>query len=159
LNTEAEREGRSPVFKPTTKNLYACGRIPVCVATEDSTFNYVVDQLYFLLYEGSGSSKVVSIFEPHTDIIIKDNRDTYYGHKICLTGGASNLILDCEILEGNPADVTLVEQMFENQKTIYDRYPSKVFLDGGFASADNLELTKGTMKIKDVCFAKKRAPL
>jgi len=102
---------------------------------------------------------VVSIFEPHTDIIIKDNRDTYYGHKICLTGGASNLILDCEILEGNPADVTLVEQMFENQKTIYDRYPSKVFLDGGFASADNLELTKGTMKIKDVCFAKKRAPL
>ena len=56
LNTEAEREGRSPVFKPTTKNLYACGTIPICVATEDGTFNYVVDQLYFLLYEGSGSS-------------------------------------------------------------------------------------------------------
>ncbi|MBM9515366.1 ISNCY family transposase, partial [Desulfobulbus marinus] len=32
--------------------------------------------------------KIVSIFEPHTDIIRKDRRDTYYGHKICLTGGA-----------------------------------------------------------------------
>ena len=43
--------------------------------------------------------KVVSIFEPHTDIIIKDRRDTYYGHKTCLTAGASNLILDCMIVE------------------------------------------------------------
>ena len=85
----------------------------------------------------------------------KDSRDTYYGHKICLTGGASNLILDCEILEGNPADVTLVEEMLENQKMIYDKYPSKVSLDGGFASKDNLEWAKGNM-IKDVCFAKKR---
>ena len=102
------------------------------------------------------SGKVVSIFEHHSDIIRKDNRDTCYGHKICLTGGASNLILDCEILEGNPADTTLVERMLENQKTIYDRYPLKVSLDGGFASADNLKMAKGTMKIKDVCFAKKR---
>ena len=45
--------------------------------------------------------------------------------------------------------------MFENQKTIYDKYPSKVSLDGGFASKDNLEWAKGNM-IKDVCFAKKR---
>ena len=119
----------------------------------------VIDQTQRRVLQGESvpaSEKVVSIFEPHTDIIIKDNRDTYYGHKICLTGGASNLILDCEILEGNPADVTLVKRMLENQKMIYDKYPSKVSLDGGFASADNLELTKGTMKIKDVCFAKKR---
>ena len=62
------------------------------------------------------------IFEEHTDIIVKDNRDTYYGHKICLTGGASNLILDCIVLEGNPADTDLVEQMLDRQKQIYDRY-------------------------------------
>ena len=29
------------------------------------------------------SEKVVSIFEEHTDIIVKDRRDTFYGHKIC----------------------------------------------------------------------------
>jgi len=119
----------------------------------------VIDQTERRVIQGESvpaSEKVVSIFEPHTDIIRKDNRDTYYGHKICLTGGASNLILDCEILKGNPADVTLVEIMLENQKTIYDKYPSKVSLDGGFASKDNLELVKSTMMIKDVCFAKKR---
>jgi len=99
--------------------------------------------------------KIVSIFEEHTDIIIKDRRETHYGHKICLTGGASNLILDCVILEGNPADTDLVEQMLDRQKQIYDRYPLKVALDGGFASKDNLAKAKAR-KIKDVCFAKKR---
>jgi len=99
--------------------------------------------------------KVVSIFEPHTDIIRKDNRDTFYGHKVCLSQGASNLILDCLILEGNPADTNLVEPMLDRQKQIYNRYPLKVSFDGGFASRDNLQKAK-SRKIKDVCFAKKR---
>lgn len=101
------------------------------------------------------SEKVVSIFEPHTDIIKKDRRETYYGHKICLSGGPSNLITDCLIVDGNPADTTLTDQMLDRQKQIYDRYPLKVALDGGFASKDNLKSAK-TKGIKDVCFAKKR---
>jgi hypothetical protein len=43
---------------------------------------------------------------------------------ICLTGGASNLILDWVILEGNPADTDLLEQMLDRQQQIYGRYPS-----------------------------------
>jgi IS5 family transposase len=101
------------------------------------------------------SQKVVSIFEPHTDIIVKDRRETFYGHKICLTGGASNLILDCLILEGNPADSTLAISMLDRQKEIYGQYPLKTCYDGGFASKDNLKEAK-SRKIKDVCFAKKR---
>ena len=50
--------------------------------------------------------KIFSIFEPHTDIIIKDRRDEYYGHKVCLTGGSSNFISDCLIVDGNPADTS-----------------------------------------------------
>ena len=99
--------------------------------------------------------KIVSLFEPHTDIIVKDRRETFYGHKVCLTGGASNLIVDCLITDGNPADTTLTETMLDRQNEIYGRYPLKVALDGGFASKDNLNIAKG-MKIKDVCFAKKR---
>jgi IS5 family transposase len=99
------------------------------------------------------SEKISSIFEPHTDIIIKDRRDKFYGHKICLTGGASGLILDCLILEGNPADSTLSDEMLDRQKDIYGRYPLKVSLDGGFASKSNLKSAKGK-GIKDVCFAK-----
>ena len=101
------------------------------------------------------SEKIFSIFEEHTDIIIKDRRDKYFGHKICLTGGGSNLLIDCVITDGNPADSTLTEQMLDRQKEIYGRYPLKVALDGGFASKKNLEKAK-EKKIKDVCFAKKR---
>lgn len=105
----------------------------------------------------AAQEKVVSIFEPHTDVIVKDRRDTIFGHKICLTGGASNLILDCLIVEGNPADTDLAIPMLDRQKQIYGRYPLKVCFDGGFASKDNLKQAKAApRKIKDVCFAKKR---
>ena len=57
LNTEAEREGRERPFKPTNKGLRACMIIPTQVAIEDRLFGTVVDQLYFLLYEGSGDAK------------------------------------------------------------------------------------------------------
>lgn len=99
--------------------------------------------------------KIVSLFEPHTDIIKKDRRETFYGHKICLSVGASNLVTDCMILKGNPADTTLVEEMLKRQDQIYGRYPLKVAMDGGFASKENLCIAK-SMNIKDVCFAKKR---
>lgn len=101
------------------------------------------------------SEKVFSLFEPHTDIIVKDRRENFYGHKICLTGGKSNLILDCVIVEGNPADTTLTETMLDRQQDIYGRYPLKAALDGGFASKENLAKAKAK-NIKDVCFAKKR---
>jgi IS5 family transposase len=101
------------------------------------------------------SEKIVSIFEPHTDIIVKDRRDTFFGHKVCLTGGRSNLIMDCSIENGNPADTELVEKTLNRQNEIYGRYPLKAALDGGFASKANLDIAKG-MEIKDVCFAKKR---
>ena len=101
------------------------------------------------------SDKVVSLFETHTDIIVKDRRDTFFGHKVCLTGGASNLIVDCLIVDGNPADSSLTVEMLNRQKELYGRYPLKVALDGGFASKDNLNKAK-EKQIKDVCFAKKR---
>jgi transposase, IS5 family len=101
------------------------------------------------------SEKVVSIFEPHSDIIVKDRRDTYYGHKVCLSGGPSNLITDCWVVEGNPADSTLTTEMLDRHQRIYGRYPLKAALDGGFASKENLRVAKAC-GVKDVCFAKKR---
>jgi IS5 family transposase len=118
----------------------------------------VIDQTKRRVMRGEkveAGDKVVSIFEPHTDIIVKDRRDTIFGHKICLTGGASNLILDCWIVEGNPADVDLAIPMLDRQKKLYGRYPLKASFDGGFCSKDNLKLAK-SRRIKDVCFAKKR---
>jgi transposase, IS5 family len=101
------------------------------------------------------SEKVVSLFEPHTDIIKKDRREIFYGHKICLTSGRSNFISDCLIVEGNPADSSLTVEMLDRHDQIYGHYPKKVALDGGFASKDNLKAAKAR-EIRDVCFAKKR---
>jgi transposase, IS5 family len=118
----------------------------------------VIDQTERRVLKGEkvpAAEKIVSIFEPHTDIIVKDRRETYYGHKVCLCVGASNLITDCVITEGNPADSELTLTMLDRQREIYGRYPLKVSLDGGFASKANLAAAK-ERKIKDVCFAKKR---
>jgi len=120
----------------------------------------VIDQTVRRVMGGekvNACDKVASIFEPHTDIIVKDRRDTHFGHKVCLTGGASNLILDCLVLEGNPADTDLAVPMLDRQKQLYGRYPLKACFDGGFASKNNLKDIKAeSRKIKDVCFAKKR---
>ena len=84
----------------------------------------VLDQTHRRVCEGEqvpASEKIVSIFEEHTDIIVKDRRDVYYGHKVCLSTGASSLVLDCKVLEGNPADATLVEEMLDRHVDLYGR--------------------------------------
>lgn len=99
--------------------------------------------------------KVISLFEPHADIIVKDRRETYYGHKVTLTGGASGLVIDLVIEEGNPADSTLAVGMIERQNDIYGRVPRQAAFDGGFASKANLDDIKN-IGVKDVSFHKKR---
>lgn len=99
--------------------------------------------------------KIVSIFESHTDIIVKDRRETYYGHKLALTGGASGLLTDLVIEDGNPADSTITQRMISRQKEIYGRVPRQAAFDGGFASKSNLASIK-ELGVKDVMFSKKR---
>jgi IS5 family transposase len=101
------------------------------------------------------TDKVVSFFEDHTDIIVKKRRETHFGHKIFLTGGKSNLILDCLIAKGNPADSDQYIPMLERYKGVFSRVPRQVSADGGFASKDNLTDAK-ELGVKDAVFAKKR---
>jgi transposase, IS5 family len=99
--------------------------------------------------------KLVSIFEPHTDIIRKDNRATYYGHKVTFTGGASGLVLDWVVEDGNPADVTLFVRMLDRQKFIYGHYPRQVAADGCLTSKENLQAAKDR-GVVDIAFSKRR---
>jgi IS5 family transposase len=101
------------------------------------------------------SEKIVSIFEWHTDIIVKSRRETEYGHKICLAGGASGLITDCVIERGNPADSTLTTRMLDRHIALFGNAPEQVALDGGFTSRSNLEEAKAR-GVKDVAFSKRR---
>jgi transposase, IS5 family len=118
----------------------------------------VMDQTRRRVLEGQSvpsEEKIVSIFEEHTDIIRKDRRETLYGHKICLTGGASSMILDCQVLEGNPADSTLAKTMVDRQVEIFSRPPQQAVFDGGFASKANLSDIKAS-GVEDVVFSKGR---
>jgi IS5 family transposase len=118
----------------------------------------VIDQTERRVIHGESvpaGEKLVSLFEPHTDIIVKDRRETLYGHKVYLTGGASGLILDCVVAEGNPADSTLTLPLLKRQKRILGRVPKQAAFDGAFASKDNLREAK-TLGVEDVAFSKKR---
>lgn len=110
-----------------------------------------------VMYEQRVESKdkIVSIFEPHTDIIIKARRETLYGHKLCLSTGRSGMVIDCTVLEGNPSDSNIAVEMIERVKEIYATYPRQVSFDGGFASRENLNSLK-SLGIEDVVFNKKR---
>ncbi len=98
--------------------------------------------------------KIVSIFEPHTDIIRKDRRDTYYGHKWALSSGASGIFTDLIVWEGNPADATMSVEMAKRQVDIFNRPPRQIAYDGAFASKANLSKIKD-LGVEDVAFSKK----
>ena len=98
--------------------------------------------------------KVVSLFEPHADIIVKGGRDTQYGHKLNLVAGRSGLILDLVIESGNPADAERFLPMLERHIAFYGRPPRQAAADGGYASADNLGQAKAH-GVRDMAFHKK----
>lgn len=99
--------------------------------------------------------KLVSLFEAHAAVLVKERRETYYGHKIYLTTGRSGLILDCAIPPGNPADSTWTVALVRRQRRLFGRAPRQASLDGAFASRDNLVACK-VLGVQDVCFAKRR---
>lgn len=180
LNARTQ-EDRVPLYedllKVTNKTVTAADRViaaftskysppeltgPVVLGLLDSLQHYValarrvVTQTHRRVMLGEtvpSGEKLVSIFETHTDIIVKDRRDTLYGHKLCLATGASGLITDCHVEKGNPADSTLAVSMVERHMERHGRAPQQVCFDGGFSSRANLEEIK-RLEVGDVVFTK-----
>ena len=50
------------------------------------------------------SEKIVSIFEEHTDIIVKGLREIEFGHNSTITAGESGLVLALQIYKENTKD-------------------------------------------------------
>jgi transposase, IS5 family len=101
------------------------------------------------------SDKLVSLFEPHAEIIVKGTRDVQYGHKLNLVTGKSGLILDIVIETGNPADAERFLPMLDRHITRCGGPPRQMAADGGYASRDNLNEAKAR-GVTDVAFHKKR---
>jgi IS5 family transposase len=98
--------------------------------------------------------KLVSIFEPHTDVIVKDQRETLYGHKVFLSVGASGMILDLLMERGNPADATRAIPMLERHRALLGKAPEQVAFDAGFTSTANIAIAR-KLGVKNASFAKK----
>jgi transposase, IS5 family len=116
----------------------------------------VIDQTERRVLRGESvpaAEKVVSIFEPHTDIIRKDRRDTHYGHKVTISTGRSGLVLDLVIEKGNPADSTLAVRSAERHAALFGARPKRAAFDGGFASRANLEALQSA-GTRETCFSK-----
>ena len=118
----------------------------------------VVEQTKRRVFDGEtvpASEKVVSLFEPHTDIICKGGRQTHYGHKINLSTGRSALVLDVVVESGNPADSERCLPMLRRHVETYGEPPQRVAFDGGYASRANLRDAK-ELGVERVMFHKKR---
>ncbi len=101
------------------------------------------------------TEKVVSLFEEHSDIIVKGSRDVQYGHKLNLSTGRSGLVLDVVIEAGNPADSERFLPMLARHIRQYGKPPRQMAADGGYASIENLHAAK-KRQVTDVVFHKKR---
>ena len=56
INSICENNGQSQLFKPTSRTMRACAIIPSLIARNEMDFYFLIDQLFFLLYEGSGTA-------------------------------------------------------------------------------------------------------
>jgi len=99
------------------------------------------------------SEKVVSLFESHTDIIVKGFRDVQYGHKINLSSERSGFITYLSIEKGNPADSSLFMPVLDFHRSKLHRLPHSVVADGGYASQENVTKGRG-LGVKRVVFHK-----
>jgi IS5 family transposase len=86
------------------------------------------------------AEKVFSIFEPHTDCIVrgKAQKPVEFGHKVFLAESGHGLITDYRVLDGNPQDeIHVGPTLFKHEKR-FERPPHVFAADRGFYSAANL---------------------
>ena len=99
------------------------------------------------------TDKLFSIYELHTDIIVKGSREARFGHKVNPGSGKSNMILTCEIERGNPKDSELFQGAIDKVTADYGITPKSVVTDGGYGSLENQEYAK-EKKITNIVFNK-----
>lgn len=116
----------------------------------------VIDQTQRRVYNDEDvpvSQKIVSLFEPHTDIIVKGLRDVQFGHKVNLATQQDGFITYCRIEEGNPADSMLYMPVLDACQADYETVPNSAVADGCYASQANVMSAKA-LGVKRNVFSK-----
>ena len=107
----------------------------------------VIDQTQRRLFNEEkvpASEKIVSLFEPHTDIIVKGKRDVQYGHKVNLATQDNGFVTYLDIEDGNPADAMLYMPVLAACQSDYGQLPVAVVADGSYASQANVTLARAS---------------
>jgi IS5 family transposase len=88
--------------------------------------------------------KVLSIFEPHTDIICrgKENHPVEYGHKVWLNEVDGGIVTHYRLLDGNPNDETQWEPSLKAHVESFGQPPEQASADRGLYSAPNEQFAK-----------------
>jgi IS5 family transposase len=95
--------------------------------------------------------KIVSIFEPHTDIIRrgKPRKETEYGHKVWLGEVAGGFVSQYQVLDGNPSDQDQWEPTLERHTEQFGHPPWQASADRGVYSPDN-EARAAELKVQRI---------
>ena len=94
----------------------------------------------------SASDKVVSLFEPHTQILRRGKappRDTEFGHKVNYAEVEHGLVSDWQVIaQGNPPDAQLLPPLLRAHVKRFGHAPRVLAGDRGVFSADNEALAR-----------------
>jgi IS5 family transposase len=90
------------------------------------------------------ADKIVSLFEPHTDIIRrgKPGRPAEFGHKVWVDEVDGGIISSYRVLDGNPNDQTQWAPSLTRHQELFDRPPDQMSGDRGMYSPDNEALAQ-----------------
>jgi len=102
----------------------------------------VIDQTVRRVFEGEKlppQQKLVSIFEPHSDIVKrgKAHKDTEFGHKVWLDETEGGIISGYRVLEGNPSDQDQWQPSLDHHVQQFGRPPDLASADRGVWSPGN----------------------
>jgi IS5 family transposase len=85
------------------------------------------------------AEKIVSIFEPHTDIIRRNkaHKPTEYGHKVWLDEVDGGIVTRWQVLEGNPSDEKQWLPSLDHHQARFGKPPDQASGDRGLYSPRN----------------------
>jgi IS5 family transposase len=120
----------------------AADKLAETLATFIPRAKQVVDQTIRRVFEQEkvpARDKIVSLFEPHTDIIRRNKIDkpTEYGHKVWLDEVDGHVVTRWEVLEGNPSDEKQWLPSLDHHQTRFGKPPEQASGDRGLYSARN----------------------
>ena len=90
------------------------------------------------------TEKIVSIFEPHTDIVRRNkaHKPTEYGHKVWLDEVEGGIVTRWEVLSGNPDDEQQWQASLEHHIAGFGQPPHQASGDRGVHSPNNEQMAK-----------------